>query len=309
MELTQLRYFQVIVCEGTMTAAARVLGVSQPTLSVAIRNLEEELDTKLFSRTRDGMELTSTGRALQRGAEGVFAQVRRIGEEIRELEEGESGAFVLGCHESLGAYFLPGFLPEFMQSHPGLTLQLWNGSSAEVREAVLDRRLSFGLVVNTEPHPELVIQGLFQDRIQFFGLEEGQRAGQREGQRDEARLARARARLEAGPLLYADRPVFREVVGRLAQAGIAPGRPLVCGDLELVKSLALSGAGVALLPSRVARYNQDGRLRPLHPGLPWQQDDIHLVFRADLHRTRAALRVKEALAAHGQRLAADTSFL
>jgi DNA-binding transcriptional LysR family regulator len=80
---------------------------------------------------------------------------------------------------------------------------------------------------------------------------------------------------------------------------------LSCGDLELVKSLALAGIGVALLPRRVAAYAQEGRLVRLHPELPVIPDVISLVYRADMHRTRAAMRLKDALVAYGKRLDED----
>jgi DNA-binding transcriptional LysR family regulator len=69
-----------------------------------------------------------------------------------------------------------------------------------------------------------------------------------------------------------------------------------------VKSFALAGLGVALLPRRVAAYGQTGKLRRLHASLPFFPDTIYLAFRADMHRTRAATRLKDALVAHGRRL-------
>ena len=104
--------------------------------------------------------------------------------------------------------------------------------------------------------------------------------------------------LGSAPLLHAqDVPA--------AANSLVPTRLLSCGDLELVKSLALEGIGVALLPRRVAAYGQEGKLVRLHPALPHFPDIICLVYRADLHRTRAAVRLKDALVAHGKKLDAD----
>ena len=99
---------------------------------------------------------------------------------------------------------------------------------------------------------------------------------------------------------------MQSLVERLERDEALPARLLECGDLELVKSLALAGVGVALLPRRVAAYGQEGRLRRLHPELPHVDDTIHLVFRGDLHRTRAALKVKDLILEHGSRLAQGT---
>ena len=108
-----------------------------------------------------------------------------------------------------------------------------------------------------------------------------------------------------GPLFHVPRIASSEkVVEALRSKRMLPDRVVPCGDLELVKSLALEGVGVALLPRRVAAYGQKGKLVRLHPELPFIPDVISLLYRADLHRTRAALRLKDALVAHGRALEA-----
>src|SRR5262252_170422 len=103
LDLAQLRYFQAIAEHGSFTAAARSLKVSQPTLTVAVKNLEESLRTTLFHRSRDGVKLTRTGQELLDHAAQIFSLLDRAGERIMGLESGEVGRFVIGCHESLGA--------------------------------------------------------------------------------------------------------------------------------------------------------------------------------------------------------------
>lgn len=284
MELSHLRYFQAVARAGSITGAAREVGVSQPSISAAIKTLETRLGTRLLQRTRDGVTLTETGQALLASAEDILERVEDASRRIEALENEEEGRFVLGCYESLGAYFLPTFLRSFLRNHPRIRLQLWNGSSAAVRQAVLDRVVDVGLVVNTLPHADLVIVPAFEDRIEIVSLED-----------PAADLDEAHARLVHGPLIHADRPVFAQIVERLAARGAVSDARLVCGDLELVKSLALGGVGPAILPRRVAAYGHPGRLRCVHPELPSFADTIHLVWRADLLRTRAARTLKDAL--------------
>lgn len=297
MDLTQLRYFQAIAQSGSMSAAARALRVSQPSLTVAVQNLEAELNTTLFLRDRRGVSLTESGRALLEHAMVVFDTLRAAEEQISGIEGADVGRFVIGCHESLGAYFLPSFMSAFWQAAPRVELALWNGPSAAVREAVVQREIHFGLVVNPAPHPDLVLVELFADAVELFVAAT---------EPETTSLDAARARLAAGPLIYAGRVVqMQELVARLAGTDEIPARQLVCGDLELVKSLALAGLGVAMLPRRVAEYGQPGKLRALHAALPVVPDTIALVYRADMHRTRAARTLKDALVAHGRALSAS----
>jgi DNA-binding transcriptional LysR family regulator len=293
LELQPLRYFQRIAREGSLTAAAQALGLSQPTLSVALQNLEKHLGTCLLYRNPRGVTLTDTGKELLRYADEVFALLDRAEAAVRGLETEDSGRFVLGCHESLGAYFLPRVMQEQLRVLPRVQLGLWNGTSAAVRDAVLSRQIHFGLVVNPHPHPELVMVRLFGDAYDIY-------VASSEPQED---LAASRARLARGPLVLAGRiNQSHELVDRLAALGLLSETQLNCGDLELVKSLVLSGLGVGLLPRRVADYGHDARLRRLHPDLPFVPDSIFLVWRSDLHRTKAALRVKDLLVAHGKGL-------
>lgn len=300
VELTHLRYFQTIAESGSLSAAARALKISQPTLSVAVQNLEEQLATKLLLRSRSGVTLTSTGKELLRHASEVFSLIERAEERILGLESEEIGRFTIGCHESLGAYFLPTFMSAFLKAAPKIELALWNSTSATVREAVITRQVDFGLVVNSPPHPDLVLVELFHDAMDILVA-----ASELPG--DAALdLEAAHARLRAGPLVYAGRvSQCDELIGRLAALGLLPTRMLSCGDLELVKSLTLEGIGVSLLPRRVAAYGQRGKLRRLHPTLPFIPDTIYLLYHVDLHRTRAALRLKDAMIAHGRGLDAD----
>ena len=293
LDLTHLKYFQAIAEHGSLTAAAKKLQVSQPTLTVAMKNLEERLSTTLLLRSRAGVTLTATGQELLGHAEDIFALLERAEQRITGLESEDVGSFVIGCHESLGAYFLPEFMIGFLQAHPRVELTLSNTSSAEVTDAVVARRVDFGLIVNPIPHPELVLIELFKDAMDFFVPASA----------DIASEADAHARLREGPLVFAGRVrECQDLLGRLSADGMLPARLLSCGDLELVKSFALAGLGVALLPRRVADYGQKGKLRRLHPSLPFFPDTIFLAYRADMHKTRAATRLKDAMVAHGRGL-------
>lgn len=322
MDLRDLRYFAAIAQSGSMTSAAKALHVSQPTLTVAMQNLEEELKSQLLVRERSGVRLTVTGEELLKYANDVFELLERASQRIKGLESEDEGSFVIGCHESLGAYFLPDFMARFLREHPRIELLISNETSAMVRDSVVERRTQFGLVVNPHPHPDLVIVELFHDAMDVLVAEDAPPPSrpltsltgatpepEDEGARaswvdmsDPAFIA-AKHRLLAGPLIYAGRVTqCQELCDLLAAQGLLSTRKLVCGDLELVKSLVLAGIGPALLPRRVAAYGHEGRLVRLHARLPFIPDTICLLYRADMHRTKAALRVKDELVAYGKRL-------
>ena len=289
---TALRYFLSIAEVGSFTAASRALRISQPSLTVAIQKLEEELGTSLFVRTSRGVQLTSTGHALLRTARSVVRALSDARTEIEGLESEPRGRFTLGCHESLGAYFLPGFMAPFLAQHPAVELALWNGNSRDVQRAVVDRAVDVGLVVNAEPHPDCVVQPLFVDRVELIVASDLRKTARRD----------PLALLASHPLLYV--PELRQVqyiLGALAKDGVRAARQLPCSSMELVKSLVIDGTGVGILPRRVAGYRvPTGTLAPLSDSLPSYDDQIMLVRRFDLHTTAAARLLIDALLAHGR---------
>jgi DNA-binding transcriptional LysR family regulator len=299
MNLTWLRAFEAVAQAGSVSAAARRLRVSQPSLSVSIQNLEAELGTTLLLRTSRGVVLTDTGRALLEGSQAIFQAIEAVVQRVRDQEEELCGRFVIGCHEPLGAYFLPALLPSVMERAPGIEVTLWNGPSRKVWEAVLDHQVQFGLVVNPLRHDDLVLVDLFPDEVALFVSAQRLPAGSPGAALREEEAAW----LRRGPLIYAGRvEQSQQIVDALAERDLLASRHLSCGDLELVKSLTLGGVGVGILPRRVAQYHQEGRLREIHPSLPRIQDRIALIYRADLHRTRAAMWLKDALLEGGRGL-------
>lgn len=305
MDVNHLRYFLAIIEHGSMSATAKKLGMSQPALSAAVQSLEKHFGTTLLIRERSGVVLTCTGEELVRCAQDIIARFDETANRIHRIERGSEGAFVIGCHESLGAYFIPEFLAGFLRDEPRIEVSLWNGTSAAVQQAVMARTVDFGLVVNPHPFAELVITDLCEDAVDLFvaaTAEQLQSPGA--DMTSGLDLLSAVERLRCGPILYAGR-IYQatELLAQLERQHLLSERRISCGDLELVKSMTMGNVGVGVLPRRVAGYGGHGRLRRLHPELPSFPDRICMIYRSDLHRTRGALALKNALLSHGRLLA------
>lgn len=290
---TSLAYFVRIAELGSLTAASRELRVSQPSLSVAIRKLEEDLGTTLLVRGRRGVALTVSGEALLRHARHALRAIEEARREIHGLESEPRGRFVIGAHESLAAYFLPRFMASFLRAHDGIEIALWNGNSREVERAVVEREVDIGLVVNPGEHPDTVVQTLFRDRVELIAAASMVRGVRK---RDLGALVASQ------PLVYV--PVLRQVqyiLGAFAQDGVVPRQHLSCSSMELVKSLVLDGVGIGILPYRVATHGvAKGRLLAVSRDLPSFDDTISLVRRYDMHQTAAARLLLDSLRDHGR---------
>jgi DNA-binding transcriptional LysR family regulator len=273
-----------------MSEAARQMGCSQPALTGSIRALEEEFGAQLLIRTSRGVQLTEAGTVVLELAEAMELRMEQARESIAQLAGGEVGKFVIGCHPSLGSYFLPDFLRAFTARYPRVEIALWNGSSDSVLQKVRAREVDFGLVVNPTPYDELVVVPLFHDRVMFFA------------QSSCESLAAAHDALRERALIYMDRmPQALEMLTGLEAEGIRPPRLIPCGEHELVRSLVQGGLGFGILPWRVATMGAHG-LHAMHLDLPSASDWIALCWRADRPRTHASTCLKDALVQAGRKI-------
>lgn len=125
MELRHLRYFLAVAEEGHFTRAAQRLGIGQPPLSQQIKDLEQELEVKLFYRLPKGAELTPAGQAFQAEAQAILAAAERAKETARRAERGEFGRLTVGFTGS--ASFTPlvrDSIRLYRQRWPGVILSL-----------------------------------------------------------------------------------------------------------------------------------------------------------------------------------------
>src|SRR2546423_119620 len=97
LDVAQLRYFHAIARFGSITGASRVLRISQPALTVALRKLEEMFGTVLFHRDRNGVRLTPSGTELLERSNEILVLLEQAAQRISGLQTEDMGHFVLGC--------------------------------------------------------------------------------------------------------------------------------------------------------------------------------------------------------------------
>jgi DNA-binding transcriptional LysR family regulator len=276
-----------VIDTGSFTAAAKVLRISQPAVSLAIKRLEDRLGTPLLVRTRKRIAPSRPGEVLAAGARVAFEALGNAVAQIANEHAEPSGRVVLGCHESLAAYSLPVFMARFLREYPKVELKLWNGRSQEVEHELTAGRVDLALIVNPRQHPDLVIVPVFEDSVELihtFASKKG---------------VDATAVITALPLIYVpELTQSQDILQHLQKRRIAPARMLPCSSLELVKSLVLDEVGVGILPRRVAEHGTRKRLYSLSPPLPLYRDRVALVRRYDVSPTAAIRVVVTELSAH-----------
>lgn len=147
MELRVLRYFLTIAREGSITNAANVLHVTQPTLSRQIHDLEEELGQRLFVRGSRNMRLTAEGMILRKRAEEIISMVDKTEAEFSSMSNVVSGDIYIGGGETEAVKLIAQIVCELRTAYPEIHYHLYSGNAEDVTERLDKGLLDFGLLI------------------------------------------------------------------------------------------------------------------------------------------------------------------
>jgi len=145
MRLTQVRDFVAVVDAGSISAAARTLGVSQPGLTKSIATLEVELNVSLLQRTPRGVALTRFGRAFYARAHAAHSELEKARQEVLQLAGERSGRVALGFGPLAAALVLPKAVLRFQSQFPHVEVRLLEGFAHAVIPLVRDETLDMAL--------------------------------------------------------------------------------------------------------------------------------------------------------------------
>ena len=285
MTLTDLRYIIALAHERHFGRAAERCFVSQPTLSVAVKKLEDELGIPLFERSAGEVHVTPLGEQVVAQAERALAEVARIKEIADQGKDPLSGVLHLGVIYTVGPYLLPKLVPQLRERAPGMQLVLQENYTDRLLESL--RRGELDVIVIALPLEEtgLVALPVYDELF---------RAVVPAGHPWEQKSAIEPAWLLDEPLLMLGAGnCFRDQVLDLcahaaaAQQGQAP-RLLEGSSLETIRQMVASGIGVTVMPASAADP-LDGndtllRVRPFVEPQPTRR--IGLVWRTSFPRSR-----------------------
>lgn len=147
MEIRVLRYFLTVVREESITKAAEVLHITQPTLSRQLAQMEEEVGVKLFHRGARRIELTNEGILLRRRAEEILQLVDKTEKELIEQEEQVEGKISIGCGEIAAVQVLPKLIKTFREKYPQVTFDIFTATADLVKEQMDKGLLDIGLLL------------------------------------------------------------------------------------------------------------------------------------------------------------------
>ena len=278
-----LRTFVVLAESHSVTDAANRLGLRQPSVSAALKKLEDRIGRKLLDRSPGHFALTDAGRLLYREAVEINGSVLRLSTLMRELTDEVQGNVRITVASHVVCPLLDTALSRFHADHPSATLSIEVYSSADAIAEVAAKRASFAICLVKEHNPKLEYQRLFRE---FFGLFCGP-PHPLFGKRD---LTLADLAGHSSVSFETDRlqDVLKPVTVMRAQAELGQKITGVSSHLEEVRRMIVAGLGIGPLPLHVAaRDVRDEQLWQVPPydGLP--AIDVHVVWNPATVKNRA----------------------
>jgi DNA-binding transcriptional LysR family regulator len=262
MNLRQLEVFHAVMRAGTVTGAARLLGVTQPSVSTVLKHCEAQLRIPLFRRVGGRLQPTPEAEAILPDIEAIFARLDAVGRQLRDLKGGSAGTLSLAGAFPIANGYLAAAAASFMTERPGVRVVLQALSSSELLDRVARREIELGIGLEPIMHPEVETEVLVSSGVACV-------------MRDDHPLARqeevAIRQLDGLPIItFLPRAPLRGYVDRaLSEAGIAPRIVAQVSMSMTGMALAYHGAGVALVePFLLNTFPVPGLVaRRLRPGI------------------------------------------
>lgn len=276
--LRQLRYLAALARHGHFGRAAEACAITQPALSMQIRELEQFLGVTLVERRPGEVMLTEIGREISRRAEDVLASVRDLVDFARHRSRPLTGRLTLGIIPSLAPYLLPRILPALQSQFPDLELELRETQTRPLVEEVKGGTLDAAMLALPLGEPDIDTLELFNDLFLLAvpasdPRPRGRRVAAREI--DQSRLIL----LEDGHCLRDQALAFCATIPRGPSPG-ATGMTFGASSLATVMQMVAGGYGLTLIPQIAADVEErDERVKILRLQDPQPGRSIGLAFR------------------------------
>lgn len=171
MTLQQLEYIIAVESLGSFTKAAEQCRVTQPTLSAMIQKLEDELEVRIFERSKSPVTPTSTGRLIIEQAHVVLVQAQKVKDIVSEEKQTITVQFNVGILPTIAPYLLPRFLPHLMNKYPKLDIRVRDMKTHEIKAALLSGDLDAGILADLDGLSEYNCHSLFYEQFYAYVAE------------------------------------------------------------------------------------------------------------------------------------------
>ncbi len=247
MTLTELKYIVAVARERHFGRAAEASFVSQPTLSVAIKKLEDELGTLLFERRSNEVTLTPAGERIVAQAQKVLDEAAQIKEIAKQGKDPLNGALRVGVIYTIGPYLLPALVRQLLKEAPKMPLLLNENITTKLIELVKNGEIDVAILALPLPETGLMIQPVYDEPF-MVAIPKGHEWASRKAIPSEDLKKETMLLLGTG---HCFRDQVLEVCPELSRFSVATEgmqKTFEGSSLETIRQMVASGVGVTVLP-------------------------------------------------------------
>lgn len=165
MNIHQVHIFNITARTLSITKTAKKMHLSQPSVSIQIKDLEDSLNVRLFDRINRKITLTDAGKVFFEYSERLLNLIDEIDAVMNEFSSGDVGRLVLGASSTVGIYILPRFLGEFKELYPKAEIALHIQNRQEAVEQCVAGELDFAFMQDPPKHPDLQSEFFMKDEL------------------------------------------------------------------------------------------------------------------------------------------------
>lgn len=275
MTLAQLRYIVAVDTYRHFGEAAESCHVSQPTLSMGIQKVEEEIGAAIFDRSRKPVTPTDLGGRLVEQARTILRERARIDDIIAEVHGEIAGELSIGIIPTLAPYLLPMVTRTFAERYPKVILSIHELTTAHILQALAGDRLDAGLIATQEHQPGMTARPLFVEHFVAFISPDHRLAGN-------PIISATDLNLEDIWLLSEGHCFRQQILDLCGEAdhSCGPRRTILfeSGNLETLRHMVERGGGMTLLPYTATHYLSAEQtrtfVRPFTPPAPYREVSV-----------------------------------
>lgn len=284
MTLTQLEYILAVNKFRHFGKAAKSCFVTQPTLSMQLQKLEDELGIVIFDRSKSPILPTSEGELIIDQARVIIREAKRLLDLVQRSKDDLAGDFRLAVIPTLSTYILPLFLQSFVDKHPNLNLVIEESKTEEIVRMLGEDEIDAGLLVTPLNDDTLIERPLFYEPFYLFVAPEHPLARRKKVRENDLDLREI--------WLLNKGNCFRDQVLNICSESrnekeVGGNLRFESGNLETLKNMVLTSSGYTVLPHlAVSQLSAQRRklIREFHPPVPTRE--VSLVYARSVLKER-----------------------
>lgn len=276
MEIKQLKTFSTIAKTGNFSHASDLLGYAQPTVTMHIKQLEDELHVRLFERLGHKVKLTHDGDRLLYYAENILKLSAEAAAAFSERVD-EAGKISIGANESFSVVRLPLILKDFVQKYPNADVSLKFGSVKAIHEALQSNEVDIAFLLTRKVNfPDLILETLIEEPVAAVAAPEHPFA---------SKAAVKITDFENQDLIITqENCTYRALIEDLiATNNVHPKSIMGTNNIHAIKQLVMSGLGVAVLPRVSVEYEI---AQNLMTEIPWKEAPLPVYTQIAYHKDK-----------------------